>query len=67
MSISPGDDERFYCPFCEPEKVDLTDLVLAERDQSIIVLRGRQRGPRKWSVMVKCPNDHDVAVDGEFT
>lgn len=65
MSTGPA-EERFYCPFCAPEEVELTDLVLAEREQSILVLRSRQRGPRKWSVLVECPNGHEIAIDGEL-
>lgn len=59
--------ERFYCPFCQPEVVEITDLVLAEREPSISVLRSRRRGASKWSVIITCPNGHRVTVDGEFT
>jgi hypothetical protein len=64
MNDSPG-GARFYCPFCEAEETDITDLVIAERDPSMTVLRTTNRA-RKWSVLVTCPKGHEVAVDGEF-
>lgn len=63
---SDQDDGPFFCPSCGGENTDVTDLVLAERDEQMIVLRTTRRSGRSWSVIVTCPLGHEVVVDGEF-
>jgi hypothetical protein len=55
----------YTCKECDPES-DITALVIAERDQQMSVLRRRHaRENDSWSVIVTCPNGHEVVISSE--
>jgi hypothetical protein len=66
VNADPPGDGPFYCPECRPQQVEITDRVRAERDGQMMILREVPRSGGKWSVIVKCPNGHEVAIEGEF-
>lgn len=56
----------YFCPECEAGETDLTERVIAERDEQMTVMRQALRS-KKWSVILTCPRGHEVVFDGEFS
>lgn len=62
LSEMATEEERYLCEQCEPP-ADVTELVHAERAQSLEVLRASTASGR-WSVWVRCPRGHDNVFEG---
>lgn len=64
--MSYDGDGPYFCPACGNQKMDITDAVRGERDEQMMVLRTTSRPGRKWSVIVTCPENHEIVIDGVF-
>jgi hypothetical protein len=63
--IDTATEGPYFCPQCGAEEADLTERVIAERDEQMTVLRQTLRS-KKWSVILTCPQGHEVVFEGEF-
>jgi hypothetical protein len=58
-------DQQYVCDQCDPAR-DVTEQVLAERDEQVVVLRTRRKPGATWSVAITCPAGHELRFDGTW-
>lgn len=59
-------EPTYTCEECKPT-LDVTEQVLAERDEQVVVLRTRRKPGSTWSVAITCPNGHELRFDGTWS